>query len=107
MAVQQRADIGNVFVVSATVDPASAAAGLSTQTFTITLDATSIGTGAFLGFLSTDIIIAIPPATLNTGLFVKRATYVAQNQVSVTFDNNTAGALDAASATWVFLVFRR
>jgi hypothetical protein len=53
-----------------------------------------------------DVIIAIPPAALNTGLLVKSARYLSGTQIAVTFDNITAGALDAASGTWVFLVFR-
>jgi hypothetical protein len=100
MAVTKKWDITASFVITATLDPASAAAGLTTQNFTVsTSDSTA-------PLMAGDRILALPPATLNTGLGVKVAKYLSGTQIAVTFDNNTAGALDAASATWEFLVFR-
>jgi len=101
VAVLKKWDITASFVITATFDAASVGANsLATQNVTVsTTDSTA-------PLMAGDRIIAIPPATLNSGLQVKSARYLSATQVAVTLDNNTAGALDAASGTWEFLVFR-
>ena len=89
---------GNMFAicaVSATIDVASvSAATTSDQSFTIP--------GVLLG----DIVAVIPASTLNTGLSVSHAIVTGTDTVSIRFMNATAGALNPASATYTFLVFR-
>jgi hypothetical protein len=101
MAALKKWDITNEFIITATFDAASINANsLSTQNVTVsTADSTA-------PLMAGDRIIAIPPATLNSGLNVKSARYLSATQVAVTIDNNTGGALDAASGTWEFIVCR-
>lgn len=100
MAVLKKWDITASFIITATFDPASAAAGLTTQNLTVsTADSTA-------PLMPGDRIIAIPPAALTTGLSVKTCKYLSATQIAITFDNNTVSAIDAASGTWEFLVFR-
>jgi hypothetical protein len=101
MAALKKWDITAEFIITATFDAASVNANsLATQNVTVsTTDSTA-------PLMPGDRILAIPPATLNSGLSVKSARYVSATQVGVTLDNNTGGALDAASGTWEFIVFR-
>lgn len=89
---------GNMFAmcaVSATVDVASVSAiTTAEQSFTVP--------GVLLG----DIIVVIPASTLNTGLGISHARPTAADTVAIRFVNPTAGAIDPASATYTFLVFR-
>ncbi len=96
MATSQRSDHGGTFIIDATVDLASVAAAI-TANQSVTVN----------GVLSTDEIIAvIPPTTLNNGLAVVQANVTADNTVTLRVINATAGALDAASATFRFVVAR-
>jgi hypothetical protein len=101
MAALKKWDLTNEFIISVTFDPASVGANqLATQNITVsTPDSTA-------PLMAGDRITCIPPAALNTGLIVKSARYLSATQIAVTFDNITAGALDAASGIWEFLVHR-
>lgn len=81
-------------VGSATLDFGSIAAGLSAD-LTITV------TGAEVG----DCVVPSAPAALNAGLTVF-AFVSAANTVTVRLVNNTAGAVDAASATFNVVVLK-
>lgn len=81
---------------SVTIDPASVAANtIATQTFTLT--------GAVAG---DSLILNIPTAGLTAGLLVEMFWVSAANQISVTFNNTTGGAIDESSATWFYTVIR-
>src|SRR5215211_773937 len=96
MPAEVRSDFGGVFTQAVTFDPASLA------TLTIRDDAVTVP-----GVLSTDWCVAVvPPATLNAGLHVQSARVTANNTISVRLYNSTAGALDAASGTWTFIIGR-
>lgn len=91
-----RTDFGGEFYVDVTFDPASVA------TVTTSEQAVTVP-----GVLATDICCAvIPPATLNAGLGVVGWRVSAANQVTVRIMNTTAGALDAVSGTWRFIIGR-
>lgn len=96
MAVEQRSDFGGVFFTDVTYDAASLA------TLTAVDAAVTVP-----GVLSTDVIIAvIPPAAWNAGLSVQSARVASANTVTVRIYNSTAGALDAASGTYRFVIGR-
>lgn len=96
MPAEVRSDFGGIFTQAVTYDPASLA------TLTIVDNAITVP-----GVLSTDWVVAVvPPATLNAGLSVQSARVTANNTVSVRMYNSTAGALDAASGTWTFIIGR-
>lgn len=92
----QRADFGGSFYVDVTFDPASVATVTSSeQDVTVT------------GVLATDVCLAvIPPVALNAGLLVGFGRVKSANTVTVRLLNTTAGALDAASGTWRFVIGR-
>lgn len=88
---------GNLFsctLMEATVDLGSVAANTSeTETATLT------------GALTTDYVVAIKP-TLEAGIILGSAWISSNDTVSIQVMNSTAGAVDAASETFKFLVFR-
>ena len=89
---------GNVFaagVLTATIDLASvAAATTSSQSFTVP--------GLRLG----DFVYVTAPIALNAGLGIVNARVTAPDTLSLRVMNATAGALDAASGSFVILVVR-
>ena len=87
------------FCFTASVDPASIAGATSSNT-TVTVPG-----GAEL--LSTDQIVAIPPATLENGLGCVGAYYASATTLTLRLVNATAGAIDGAAKTWTFMVFRQ
>ena len=96
MPAEVRSDIAGIQAYSVTYDPASLA------TVTARDDAVTVP-----GVLSTDYVVAvIPPATLNGGMHVLTARVTAANTVTVRLYNSTAGAVDVASGTWIFLIGR-
>lgn len=97
-ATEQRADVGGVFLVTGvTVDPVSQTA-VTAATLAVTI----------AGILTTDVVVALPPVTLEAGIVVQGVTVTAVNSVNVRTTNPSAGTIDPASAaTWQFLVFRR
>lgn len=93
---EQKSDFHGGFVVSASVNPASLAAGAVANT-AITI----------AGILSTDLVVAIPPVDLEAGLVPQGVNVSAADTLQVRLYNPTAGAVDGAAKTWQFLVFRR
>lgn len=92
----QRSDFGGEVYLTATFDPASVGAATTSEQ-----DVTVAGVRA------TDKLVQIePPATLNAGLGVVGGRVKAANTITVRIMNATAGALDAASATWGFVIGR-
>lgn len=82
-----------VMRAQATVDPASIATGVAANTAV-----------AITGVAVDDVVQAVPPAALEA-LAVQSARAGA-NTVTLRLVNATAGAVDAASATWQFYVTR-
>lgn len=79
-----------------TINPASIAANsVSTQSFTLT--------GAVVG---DSLTLNVPAAGLTTGLLVLQAWVSATNEIKVTFQNTTGGAIDEASSSWNYTLFR-
>jgi hypothetical protein len=83
---------------TATVNPANHTAVASVNT-DVTVPAGS-------ELLSTDRIVAIPPATLEAGICVQGCVYKDASTLTLRTTNPSAGAIDPASATWTFMVFR-
>jgi hypothetical protein len=54
-----------------------------------------------------DVIVPILPATLEAGIAVQGCHTVVDGSFKLRTTNASAGAIDPASATWTFLVFRR
>ena len=94
----QNSDMHGTFVIEGvTVDPAS-----------MLTDAISDLVVTVPGLLSTDLVIALPPIDLETGIAVQGANVTAANTLSLRLMNTSAGTINAASkATWKLLVFRR
>ena len=81
-------------VVTATLDPASVDSATSTeQDFTIT------------GVLPGDVVVLNAPA-LTAGLVICNVRVKSANTVSIMFGNLTTGAINPASGTYRFLIFR-
>lgn len=97
-ATEQRADIGGVFLVTGvTADPLSHTA-VTALTLAVTIT----------GIKTTDVVVALPPVTLEAGIAVQGVTVTAADSVNLRTTNPSAGTIDPASAaTWQFLVFRR
>lgn len=89
---------GEMWLVSATVDPASVAAEAS-GTDTITVPGLALG----------DMVVAWSPGvTINSNLVVQ-VWVSAANTLSIMYSNGNAAAgaaIDVASATWRFLIGR-
>lgn len=84
-----------IWSAAVAVDPANATAVTAVDT-DVTVPGVKVG----------DLVIAIPPATLEAGLAPQTATVTAANTVRVRITNASAGAINGASLTWTFLVFR-
>jgi hypothetical protein len=89
-----RGNIARIFAISVTFNPASVA--------TIT---TAEQTTTIQGLLVGDFVLWQKP-TNTAGVGVVNARVSAANTLALTFVNPTAGAVDAASEVWTFLVFR-
>ena len=89
-----RGNIARIFAIAVTFDPASVA------TIT-TAEQTTTVTGLRVG----DFVISQKP-TNTAGVGVVNARVSAADTLALTFVNPTAGAVNAASETWQFLVFR-
>lgn len=84
----------NTFLwASATIDPASIAAG-GTGSVTATVEGAS----------TTDVAVVSCPS-LENGLIPARVYVSAADTVTIEFENHTAGAVDAASQTVYIAVF--
>jgi hypothetical protein len=89
---------GNIFAmcaVSVTIDVTSVSASTTAEQ-SVTVP------GVLLG----DIVVVVPPSTLNAGLGIAGARATATDTVAIRFVNATAGALDPASAVFTLLVIR-
>ena len=81
-------------VTSLTIDVASVAANTTAeQTFTVP-------------GLATNMYVAVSKPSLNAGLGVCNARVSAANTLALTFNNNTAGAIDPAPETYLLFWFR-
>lgn len=89
-----RGNIRAIFAISATFNPASVA--------TIT---TAEQTTTVIGLKVGDFVMSQKP-TNTAGVGVVNCRVSAADTLAVTFVNPTAGAVDAASETWQFLVVR-
>lgn len=96
MGVLQRSDFGGGFTITATVDPGNHTAVASVDTTVTHADV-----------LSGDSIIPVPPAALEAGITVVGCHTVADGSFKLRTTNASAGAINPASATWTFLVFRK
>lgn len=85
--------IHTLLKASATIDPASIAAG-GTGSVTVTCEGAS----------TDDVAVTSIPA-LEDGLVVARVYVSAADTVTIEFENHTAGAVDAASQTAYVAVF--
>src|SRR5262245_1317278 len=84
--------IKNILTGTTNIDPASLlSAGSTTGTFTVT--------GAAVG----DVIIMTAPNALETGLFMPQAVVTAADTVTWRIGNYSAGTIDGASRTWVWM----
>lgn len=90
--------LGNLFklrAVALTFDPASVAAA-STAEQDITIPGVKVN----------DIVVSVNKPSSTAGLTIGNARVKAANTVSVQFVNPTAGAVDAASETWIIVIGR-
>lgn len=86
--------LAEVRVYTATIDPASVAAGTSAeQTFTVA------------GLAVGDVVVVNKP-TATAGVGIVNARVSAANTLALTFMNATAGALDPASESYTIIAFR-
>jgi len=97
VATEVRTDYGGVFRISSTQDIAS-------QNANATADNALTVPGVLL---TDDVLSVVSPATLNNGLVVQSARVTAADQITVRMSNLTAGALDPASGTYIFVIGRR
>lgn len=88
-------DLTLVMKGTVSVDPASLLAATTNDT-SVTI------TGAALG----DVIVMNPPDALESGLVFGGARVTAANTVKVRVGNVTAGAIDAAAASWTYAIYR-
>jgi hypothetical protein len=90
-----RGNIAKMFAVSVTFDPASVAT-ITTAEQTLTVTGVQVG----------DIVIAVNKPTNTAGVGIVNARVSAANTVALTFVNPTAGSVDAASESWIFVFGR-
>lgn len=90
-----RGNISKMFAVSVTFDPASVAT-ITVAEQTVTVKGVKVG----------DIVIAWNKPTTTTGVGVVNARVSAADTLALAFVNPTAGAVDAASETWTFVIAR-
>jgi hypothetical protein len=86
---------GRMEAVQLSIDVASVAANTTAaQTFTIS------------GLRTTDIVLSVSKPSLSAGLGICGARVSAADTVSITFNNNTVGAIDPAAEVYTFVIFR-
>lgn len=94
---QQNPKINNgIFMaITATIDPASVATITTVeQDFTVT------------GLVAGDIVVAVNKPTCTTGLGICNARVKANDTLSLTFVNPTAGSVNAGSENYTILIYR-
>jgi hypothetical protein len=89
----------DAFAFDATLDLANHAAVASVDT-TVTVPAGS-------ELMASDLIVPIPPSTLEAGIASQGCRYVSATTFNLRTTNASAGAINPASATWTFVVYRR
>lgn len=89
-----RGNVQGLFHLRLSIDVASVAINTTAEQ-TFTLPGVRVG----------DVIIVNKP-TLNAGLGVCNSRVSANDQIALTFNNNTAGAIDPAAMTYDIIVFR-
>lgn len=87
---------GSTFTFAATLDLANHTAVASVDT---DVTATLVQSG--------DVVLALPPATLEAGITVQGCHTVASGSFKLRTTNASAGAINPASASWTFVVLRR
>lgn len=90
--------LGNIYkmrAVQVIFDPASVAT-ITTAEQDISIPGVKVG----------DIVLAVNKPSLTAGLGICNARVKAANMISVQFVNPTAGAVDAASETYTFVIGR-
>ena len=98
MAVEVRSDFGGVYLIS----------GVTVDIANLTAVASADLSVSLPGVRTNDIVIAVPPATLEAGVAVQTVNVTAADTVSLRATNASAGAINpASSALWQFIVFRR
>lgn len=90
-----RGNLGRVFAVSVTFNPASVAAATSAEQ-TVTVSGVKTG----------DIVIAVNKPSATAGVGIVNARVSAADTVALTFMNATAGAVDPASEVYTFVIGR-
>lgn len=81
------------FVVN--VNPANIVAGAEVDTV--------VAVPAAEGVKNGDTILCIVPAALNAGVYLRRCFANADNSITITLRNETAGAIDPAAADYRFI----
>lgn len=94
-ATEVKTDATGVFWISATVDPGNHTAVTAVDT-----------TVSHSDIRANDLVVAVPPATLEAGIAVQTCHTIAAGSFKLRTTNASAGAIDPASATWKFLVLR-
>lgn len=90
-----RGNLLKLFAVSVTWDPASVAT-ITTAEQTVTVPGVKLG----------DIVISYNKPTNTTGAMPVNARVSAADTVAVSFVNPTAGSVNPASETWIFVIGR-
>jgi hypothetical protein len=96
MAVLQKDDFTGVFMITLTVNPGNHTAVTAVDTV---LTSSRIK--------ATDKVVAVAPPTLEAGIGVQCCHTIIDGGFTLRTVNASAGAIDPASASWDFLVFRR
>lgn len=94
MSLRALGNIAKMFACQVTFNPASVAT-ITTAEQTVTVPGVKVG----------DFVIAQKPSH-TTGVTIGNVRVSAADTVAIQFVNPTAGGVDAASETWLFLVFR-
>lgn len=90
-----RGNIEKMFAVTVTFNPASVAT-ITVAEQTLTVPGVKVG----------DIVMAWNKPSTTTGVGVVNARVSAANTLAIAFVNPTAGAVDAASESWTFVIAR-
>lgn len=87
---------------------------LQTQSGTVTVNpanhtaVASVNTDVTVtGLVTTDVVMVVPPITLEAGIVVQGAAVSSTDTLRIRTTNASAGAIDPASATWTWVVLGR
>lgn len=90
-----QSNLVSIFALTKTFDPASVAT-ITTAEQDVTVTGVKVG----------DIVLAVNKPSLTAGLGICNARVKAADTISLQFVNPTAGAVDAASETYTFVIAR-